>query len=114
ADWLEKIGMLNDAEYARAVARHYASRGYGTRRIRDEFFKRKVARDMWDEALSELPEDGDGLLSLIESKLRGEQPDRAAQKRVTDALIRRGFSWDEVKSAMRRYLDNADKNGEYD
>jgi regulatory protein len=114
ADWLEKIGMLDDAEYARAVARHYAARGYGTRRIRDEFFKRKVARDMWDAALAELPEDGGALSALIESKLRGEQPDRAGQKRVTDALIRRGYSWDEVSAAMRRYLDNADRNGEYD
>ena len=29
ADRLEELGYLNDAEYARTVARHYAAKGYG-------------------------------------------------------------------------------------
>ena len=30
ADWLEELGYLNDAEYARTVARHYSAKGYGS------------------------------------------------------------------------------------
>ena len=29
ADWLEDLGAIDDAAYARLVARHYGDRGYG-------------------------------------------------------------------------------------
>ena len=109
ADWLERIGAINDAEYAGQIVRHYASRGYGRGRIKDELYRRKIPREMWDEALSGIPEQDDVIDRLIEQKLRGKTPDRAELKRVSDMLMRRGFSWDEVKSALRRYGESAEE-----
>ena len=48
--WLEDIGALDDAAYAASVARHYAAMGYGPVKIRDEFYRRGVPKDLWDEA----------------------------------------------------------------
>ena len=39
---------------------------------------------------------------FLESKLRGRLPEEKEKKRLTDALLRRGFSWGDVKSAWSR------------
>ncbi|MDR3209311.1 MAG: RecX family transcriptional regulator, partial [Oscillospiraceae bacterium] len=52
AEWLSDIGLIDDLEYARAIARGYSRRGYGSRRVRDELYKRRIPRGMWDEALA--------------------------------------------------------------
>lgn len=103
ADWLIQIGAVNDTEYASLIVRHYISRGYGKMRIQDELYRRGIEKELWEEALTALPETEDKAYEYVVSKLRGSAPDKAALKRVTDALYRRGFSWDEIKSAIRRY-----------
>jgi regulatory protein len=114
--WLERVGMINDAEYARALARHYSSRGYGARRIRDELYKRRIPRGLWDDALGALPEDSgeSAAVAFIKSKLRGEVPDREDKKRVSDALARRGFSWDDISSAWRLYAEQSEASEDSD
>lgn len=102
--WLLDLHFLNDADYAAAVARHCAAKGYGKRRVRDELYKRKIPRELWDAAMEELPEEDDTLDKLLRARLRGaDADDRAALKRATDALLRRGFGWDEIKAAVERF-----------
>ena len=102
--WLLDLHFLNDADYAAAVARHCAAKGYGERRVRDEFYKRKIPRELWDAAMEECPEEDDTLDRLLRARLRGaDVSDRAALKRATDALARRGFGWDEIRAAVERY-----------
>jgi regulatory protein len=108
AEWLESLGILNDAEYAAMVARHYAGKGYGAGRIRNELFKRRVPRSLWDDAVGEIPDGGDQIDKFISSKLKGNSPDEREKRKLIDALRRRGFSWDEIKNAMARYADNMD------
>jgi regulatory protein len=110
ADWLTKIGAVNDAEYASLIVRHYISRGYGKMRVQDELYRRGIDKELWEEALTGLPETEDKAYDYLSSKLRGSAPDKAALKRVTDALYRRGFSWDEIKSAILRYNEALDSN----
>jgi len=106
ADWLVEIGQLNDPEYAGNIVRHYAAKGYGRKRIEQELWRRGIEKDIWDVALMEMPDDTDDAIDqFIQSKLRGEMPDRKEEKRVTDALMRRGYGWDEIGAAMRRYRD---------
>ena len=102
--YLIDLHFLDDAEYAAMVVRHYAAKGYGARRVRDELYRRKVPRELWDEALSQMPEQEEEIDRLLRARLRGaEAPDRAQMKKATDALLRRGFSWDEVRAAVNRY-----------
>ncbi len=105
ADWLIKIGAINDAEYAAMIVRHYASGGYGLMRIRDELYRHGIGRELWDEALSELPDMEEVALKALRSKLKGKQPDKAEMGRVTAGLYRRGFSWSEIKAATERYMN---------
>lgn len=105
ADWLEDIGAVDDAGYAAAVARHYGGKGYGPQRVREELRRRGVDRALWDEALEEMPETAAILDGLIQKKCRGELSDPKEKKRVSDALLRRGFAWSDVKAAMGRYTE---------
>ena len=105
ADWLEDIGAVDDEQYAAMVARHYAARGYGPAKIREELYRRGVDRNLWDGALEELPPAGETLDALIQKKARGDLSDPREVKRVSDALLRRGFSWPQVREALRRYIE---------
>lgn len=101
--WLKEIGALDDGAYALAVVEHYAKKGYGLARIKEELFRRHIPRELWDEALEKIPDCGDVLDRLIAKKLTGITPDRKALKKVSESLYRRGFSWDDIKSALNRY-----------
>lgn len=107
ADWLVSIGAVNDAEYASLIVRHYTSRGYGKMRVQDVLYRRGIDKELWEDALRGLPETDDRVYDLLVTKLRGSAPDQAALKRVTDALYRRGFTWDEIKSAIEKYKEEA-------
>lgn len=101
---LTEMGLMDDAAYAASLARHYASRGYGAGRIRAELARRGIERELWDDALSQLPCDGEG--SAIDRILRAKLKDpenREQIRKVTASLFRRGFSWDEIRSALRRF-----------
>ena len=102
AEWLEAIGALNDAEYAAALVRHYSRLGYGPARVREKLYEKGVPRELWEDALEELPEEGGQVDAFLQSKLRGRTPDEKEKRRLTNALLRRGFPWGEVKAAWRR------------
>ena len=103
-EYLLDLHFLNDADYAAMVVRHYAAKGCGARRIRDELYRRKVPKELWDEALEQLPEQGEELDRFLQRRLRGADPaDRAAIKKASDALARRGFSWEEIREAVERW-----------
>ena len=74
-------------------------------RVREELRRRGVDRELWDAALEELPEAEDTLDALIRKKCRGDLSDPREKKRLSDALLRRGFSWSDVRAAMARYTD---------
>ena len=111
AEWLEAIGALNDAEYAAALVRHYSRLGYGPARVREKLYEKGVPRELWEDALGELPEDGGQVDAFLRSKLRGRAPDEKEKRRLTNALLRRGFPWGEVKAAWGR-LGDAIEDGE--
>ena len=102
AEWLEAIGALNDVEYAAALVRHYSRLGYGPARVREKLYEKGVPRELWEDALEELPADGGQVDAFLRSKLRGRPPDEKEKRRLTNALLRRGFPWGEVKAAWRR------------
>ncbi len=103
AERLSELGLLDDEEYARTVVRHYAAKGFGVRRIRDELYRRGVPRMYWEDALAGLEEPDDTLDKLVRQRLRGAEPTRENLKKVSDYLARRGFGWEEISAALRRY-----------
>ena len=101
--WLEEIGAIDDEAYASLIVRHYAGRGFGVGKIRDELFRRGIPREYWEDALEELPDMEEAAYGFLMTRLRGAEPDAGTLKRASDAAYRRGFSWEEIRSALSRY-----------
>ena len=99
---LVSMGLMDDSAYASSLARHYASRGYGAGKVRAELSRRGISRALWDDALDEIKADSDRLDSLVRAKLT-DPDDREQVRKVSAALFRRGYSWEEIRSALRRY-----------
>ena len=104
ADWLQEHGFLNDESYAAAVARHYAAKGYGPGRVRSELSRRGLARELWEDAQGAMPEADGKLDKFIGSRLKDPE-DREQLRKIGAALFRRGYSWEEIRAALRRYTD---------
>ena len=109
ADWLESLGAVDDAAYAGVIARHYGGSGYGPSRVRQELQKRGISRELWDEALSQLPDSAEVIDRFLRKKLNGRTPDRATLKKLSDALLRRGFSWSDIRPALNRLGEEIDE-----
>ena len=102
ADRLCELRVIDDSRFAGMVVRHYAGRGYGLRRIQEELYRRGIDRELWENAMEELPEENDNLYRLLCRRLAGDNSVDAQRKAIA-ALQRRGFGWDEIRSAMDRY-----------
>ncbi len=108
AEWLEAIGALNDRDYAALLVRHCVDLGYGPARWREELRKHGIPRELWDDVLSQAPDHAAQIDRFLKAKLRSLPPDEAEKRRLSAALARRGFSWDEIKDAWSRLGDAAD------
>lgn len=108
ADWLTRLGVIDDARYAGMIVRHYAAKGYGKSRIQNELYRHGIEKELWGEALEEYPDQEEVIDKLLRSKLKSTSPDRAELKKATDALLRRGFSWSEISAAKDRVLSGFD------
>ena len=107
-DKLTQLGLINDFEYAKALASHYANRGYGPARIKNELIRHGIHREYYDEILEDVTVNEDRIKKIISMKLK-DPTDRAQLKKTIDALYRRGFSWDEIKSAISNYTNSIEE-----
>lgn len=109
AEWFSERGMIDDVAFARQVAEYYKRRGCGELRIRQELSRRGIERGLIEETLAELGSSEKELCALIEKKLRGRIPDADEKRRLYAFLLRRGFKFEEIRSAMNELkLDTED------
>jgi regulatory protein len=119
-DKLQTQGLLDDAEYARQLARsQMVGRGYAPRRLQQELARRGVARDVADRAIDLVrtedavpgsygAESGVDLTEAIEKlarkKLRGLaslDPD-TRDRRLYAFLARRGYDSDHIRGVLAK------------
>ena len=103
ADELERLGLLNDRAYAQTLVRHYAAKGYGPYRLREELRRRGVPGAYWEEAMEALGAPEEAIDAFLRQKLHGPIADRKELKRISDALARRGYRWSDIHAALHRY-----------
>lgn len=109
ADRMQELGVIDDERYSRMLVRHYAAKGYGLCRVKQELYRHGIHTDLWEEAIKEFPSPEETLDKLLRSKLRSSEPDQKEIKKATDALLRRGFSWSEISAAKERVLEGLDE-----
>lgn len=107
ASWLVSLGYIDDENYASLIVEHYSSKGYGIARIRDELYKRGIPRDLWESALSALDDEkvSAAAVAFLSKKLRGTS-DEDDIRRAREALVRRGFGYEDAKAVIDKYLES--------
>ncbi len=101
--WLDELKLLDDRAVADGIVRSGLAKGYGEARIRQMLYEKRVPKGLWDAALEQLPPLDDAIDAFLRKRFKGKTPDRAECKRATDALLRRGHRWSDIKSALARY-----------
>ncbi len=102
-DWLTELRLLDDRQTAAQLVRSALHRGYGPARIRRLLYEKQIPRALWDEALAEIPPQEDAVDEFLRRRFRGSVPDERERRRATDALLRRGHSWEQIRRALARY-----------
>ena len=111
AQWLEALGALDDEKTARLLVQRGAAKGYGRALIRQELQQKGIPKDLWEQALAELPEPDGAIDRFLQQKLRGSWSDEKTRKKVTDALYRRGHRWSDIQAAWQRYREGVADDG---
>ena len=101
-NWLIDIGIIDDEQYAKTLLSHYRARGFGNRRIAEEMRHRGIDREIVDAVLDDA-DMSDEILAYIEKKTRGVELDEKLRGKITNALIRQGHSYEDIKSAFNRF-----------
>jgi len=102
-DWLSDLNLLDDAETARQIVRRGVSKGYGRARIKQMLYEKSIGKEHWEQALSLMPEMDDTIDRYLTTHLGNEIPDQKQTKKITDALLRRGHSWEDIRAGLRRH-----------
>lgn len=102
ASRMEELGAVNDAAYAGVIVRHYGGMGYGEMRVRQELQRRGVPKELWDAALLQMPDTEETIRRFIQNKCKGVMPERTQMKKLSDALLRRGFSWSDIRPVLNQ------------
>lgn len=107
--YLQARRLLDDSRFADTAVRSYERRGYGEHRIRQELHRRGVSREDADAALEDFSPDPDTLRALLDKKLKGDASDPKAVQRAVAFLQRRGFSWGDIRQALKDYGTEIDE-----
>ncbi len=106
--WMEEMHLVDDAETARQIVSRCAARGYGLQRAKQALYEKKIPKKYWDMALADYPDQSESISAFLRSHLDAN-PDRKALKRAVDALLRRGHTYSEIRTAMDRLSLDAEE-----
>lgn len=101
--WLSDLELLDDRKTAEQLVRSAVHKGYGKARIKQILYEKRIPREYWEEALEEVPDMEDAVDKFLNQRLKGREPDQKELKRTIDALLRRGHSWQDIRSGLQRY-----------
>ena len=106
-DRLLELGLLNDEEYSRILANDLLNRkNYSTKRIKQELSFRGISREIIENTIDGLDNDVENrIILVIKKKYINKLNDEKGRKRAVDGLLRLGFSYSEIKSALNQVAE---------
>ena len=113
-EWLSELELLDDAKTAEQLVRSAVHKGYGKARIKQILYEKRIPEEFWEDALLQVPDMDDAVDHFLHQRLKGRELDQKELKRTIDALLRRGHSWSDIRSGLRRYSDSLDLEEQYE
>jgi len=105
-DRMLELGLLDDERYAQRLAESLSRKG---------FSRHGIAMELRQKGLDEAPEipiaDCERLAELLQTKYNRKLGDERGRLGVYQALLRKGFSHGDIRTAMRDYIEE-DEHGD--
>ena len=106
-DWMSDLKLLDDAKTAEQIVDRCARKGYGLARAKQALYEKRIPKEFWEEALADYPDQMDKIMEYLRSHL-DENAQERDMRRVTDALLRKGHRYQEIRKALQQLDFEAD------
>ena len=113
---MRDFGYIDEEKYAGKLFKSYMNKGWGKSKIRFELKRKGLPEDLI--ALCEEEYDDEDYIEEIKELINKKYinkldfSDYSSVQRVTAALARRGFSFEDIKVAMTRVREECDENND--
>ena len=99
--WMSDLHLVDDRATAEQIVGSCIRKGYGAARARQALYEKQIPRELWEEALTDYPDQMDVIVDYLNSHVP-EDGDQKAVKKAIDALIRRGHSYSVIRRALEQ------------
>ncbi len=109
---LIELDLINDRRYAENYARElFEHKKFGKIRIKSELIAKGIASDIASKTVNSLFEDEEPdniqrIVDIIEKKYYNRMNDEVGRKKVFSALQRMGYTFSDIREAMREFSDD--------
>ena len=110
--WMSDLNLLDDAKTAEQIVDRCIRKGYGLSRAKQALYEKRIPKELWEDALADYPDQTEKIVNFLRSRLDDEADERDV-RRATDALLRRGHSYQEIRRAMQKLQYDSDFQEDY-
>lgn len=107
--WMESLNLVDDRKTAESIVRSCISKGYGPARAKQALYEKRIPKVYWEEALEDYPDQKEAIASFLCARLDTES-DAKERKRAIDALIRKGYSYGQIRQVLSSLSFNKDED----
>jgi len=100
-EWMEQLDLIDDRKTAQQVVGCCIRKGYGIARAKQALYEKRLPRELWEEALSDYPDQTEYIRFFLTEKLPSE-PEQRDVRRAIDALIRRGHPYSHIRRCLEQ------------
>ena len=106
---MEEMGLIDDFQYAQNLSTALRDANVSDREIMRKLFAKGVPSDIAKQVVEELDSNPQSQIAelIVKKYARKLETEEGVQK-VYAALMRKGFSYGDVKAALREYSENLD------
>ena len=97
--WLSEMSLLDDSAMAQQIVARCIAKGYGRARAKQALYEKRIPKEFWEDALADYPDQTEKIVDFLRTRLDGNSDERD-KKRAIDALLRKGHSYGQIRSAM--------------
>ena len=110
--YAEENGYINDRDYAEKFLHDAVElKKHGISRVRMDLRRKGIADEIIEEVISECEyENSDTIEKILESRAKNyDLNDKKQRDRLIGYMLRRGFSFGEVYSALKQYMEDGEE-----
>ena len=101
--WMSDLQLVDDRKTAEQVVQKCINKGYGLSRAKQALYEKRIPKEYWDEVLAEYPEQTAAIVDFLQAHL-ADASDTKQLRKVIDALLRRGHSYNQIRRALEQFL----------